>query len=267
MPAPISTERISVRDPISPSTGSPPALSPTTQIMSMGSNSSIHTPTPTRAMEPLFTPTSMDHSSFGMAPVGSQALFSTSAAAETPTKARLRLSSTSDEIAAHSRRSTGGASNMSHQYMNLGPRHTGMGLQIPVSAAPTVPSSPATSHERVMSWMQRQALSPSHSSSSLNNMVFNSAAGSPRQDWVLGSPQMAMANLNGLPAWDRPVAQPQGSSASIWAPRPTSGFTGRDVSNVPRSASRSHVGEEPTFSFVQERKMSDPGMQEVRCSC
>lgn len=264
MPTPISTGRMSAGDPISPSTGSPPALSPTTQIMSMGSNSSIHTPTPTRVMEPLFTPTLIDHSSFGMTPMGSQSLFANPMAADTPTNARHRLSNKSDDFTAHSRRSTGGTSNMGkHHYMNLAPRHNGMVMQMPISAAPPVPSSPATSHERVMSWMQRQALSPSHSSSSLNNMAFGLATGSPRQDWVLGSPQVAMSNLNGLPAWDRPVSQPQpqGSGASMWAPRPAAVFTGRDVSNVPKRCSPVRVVEETNLLFVQERKPSDPGME------
>ncbi|KAG8739701.1 hypothetical protein FRC10_005262 [Ceratobasidium sp. 414] len=224
----------------SPSSITPPALSPTTQIMSMGSNSSIRTPTPARVAEPLFTPTS---TSFDRV-----SLFD----AETPTKARLRLSTELDELVPHSqsRKSTVGAS---QTLMNLAPRHVALALQSS-GAVPSGPASPTISHQRVLSWMERQGLSSVQPSIVGSNSLFGgnvAPAPAPRQDWVFGSPRMSMPPLNTLPAWDRvvPPSQPQpqpqlqGMSASMWAPRPpvlpTAGFPGRD-----------------------ERKMSEPTLNE-----
>ncbi|KAG9083367.1 hypothetical protein FRC06_004565, partial [Ceratobasidium sp. 370] len=212
----------------SPTSITPPTLSPTTQIMSMGSNSPIHTPTPARAAEPLFPPTStsFDHVS----------LFN-----ETPTKARLHLSTGSDELVSHShvRKNTGRAS---QTLVNLAPRHVALALQSS-GAAPSSPVSPATSHQRVLSWMQRQGLTSTQSSALVNNSSFGgnvAPAPAPIQDWVFDSPRMNMPPLNAPPAWDRAVPPPsqpqprlQGMSASMWAPRPTAvpsaGFPGRDA--------------------------------------
>ncbi|KAG9086257.1 hypothetical protein FS749_003771 [Ceratobasidium sp. UAMH 11750] len=224
-PAPILVDH-------SPTSITPPALSPTTQIMSMGSNSSIHTPAPGRVAEP-FTPLSASFDLFN---------------ADTPTKARLGLSTESDELVLplHSRKSTGGA-------VNLAPRHVALALQSP-GVVPTGPASPTTSHQRVLSWMQRQGLS-SQPATGVGSPLSGgnvAPAPTPRQDWVFSSPQMGVQPLSALPAWDRavppssqslppPQPQLQGTNASVWAPRPTV---------------------VPTAQGFPERKMSEPALNE-----
>ncbi|KAG8793438.1 hypothetical protein FRC12_002734 [Ceratobasidium sp. 428] len=231
VPAPIIVDR-------SPQSISPPTLSPTTQITSMGSTSSVHTPTPARiAPEPLFTPTSItfDHAS----------LLDFKSPVETPTKARLRLATELDEIMplSHSRKSTGGAS---QTFANLAPRHAALALQSN-GIVNSVPASPTNSHQRVLSWMQHQGLSPAQANGSFPPAMVPLPGPTPRQDWVFGSPQMTTAPLNALPAWDRVVPPPQvqpqlqGSITSMWAPRPAVA---------------------PNVGLVQDRRMSEPTLNE-----
>ncbi|CAE6388170.1 unnamed protein product, partial [Rhizoctonia solani] len=187
--------------PISPST--PPTLSPTTQILSLGSNSTIHTPTPTRVIEPaLFTPKL------------SEPLFSS--VADTPTARRVSMSSASDEVlipAPLARRNT---------VTNIPPRMTTMGGPVPHS------------HERVMSWMQRQNLVSAQSSPALAS--FNLVP--PRQDWLplAASPQVPTAGTNAqaLPAWNahRPIGTGMWNSQSQPIARPSAGFPDRKVPEV-----------------------------------
>ncbi|CAE6534312.1 unnamed protein product [Rhizoctonia solani] len=195
--------------PASPST--PPTLSPTTQILSLGSNSTIHTPTPTRVVEPsLFTPKHSDRPLFS--PVN-----------DTPTARRVSMSTASDEIlipAPHSRRNTA---------TNIPPRMATMGGPVPHS------------HERVMSWMQRQSLASAQSSPALASLTQMP----PKQDWLplAGSPQVPMAgtNLPALPGWNVPRAVGAGMWNAQSQPqpqplaRPNAGFTGRDDRKVPEA--------------------------------
>ncbi|CAE6477472.1 unnamed protein product [Rhizoctonia solani] len=183
----------------------PPMLSPTTQIMSLGSSSTIHTPTPTRVIEPsLFTPKL------------SEPLFSS--VMDTPTARRISMSSASDEVlipAPHARRTTA---------TNMPPRMAPMGGPVPHS------------HERVMSWMQRQNLASTHNSPALAS--FGQVPS--RQDWLplTGPPQapMAATNLPALPGWNapRPVGTGMWNAQSQPIARPSAGFSGRDPVNFLR---------------------------------
>ncbi|KAJ1302852.1 hypothetical protein OPQ81_003154 [Rhizoctonia solani] len=198
--------RVTPGEPGSPST--PPMLSPTTQILSLESNSTIHTPTPTRVVEPsLFTPKLSDNPA--------QILFSS--VTDTPTDRRVSMSSASDEVlipGPRSRRNTP---------MNVPPRLTSMGGPAPHS------------HERVMSWMQRQSMASAQSSPALGS--FNQVPS--KQDWLPlpGSRQVPVAgnSLPALPGWNTPRPVPVG----MWnaPPRPlrsTSGCTGREPVNFLR---------------------------------
>ncbi|EUC56589.1 meiotic coiled-coil protein, putative [Rhizoctonia solani AG-3 Rhs1AP] len=185
----------------SPST--PPTLSPTTQILSLGSSSTIHTPTPTRVIEPsLFTPKL------------SEPLFSS--VMDTPTARRISMSSASDEVlipAPHARRITA---------TNMPPRMAPMGGPVPHS------------HERVMSWMQRQNLASTQSSPALASFSQMPS----RQDWLplTGPPQAPMAGTHptSLPGWNapRPVGTGMWNAQSQPISRPSAGFTGRDDRKV-----------------------------------
>ncbi|KAF8713673.1 Pumilio-family RNA binding repeat, partial [Rhizoctonia solani] len=188
--------------PASPST--PPTLSPTTQIMSLGSNSTIHTPTPTRVIEPpLFSSTFTDPPS--------HTLFSS--ITDTPTARRISMSSASDEVfvsGPQARRNT---------TTSRPPRMTTIGGPVPHS------------HERVMSWMQRQNLVSTQNSPALAS--FSQLP--PRQDWVpiTGPAPMPVAATNPPTShgWNIPRAVGAGAwNAQSQPPqsRQTVGFTGRD---------------------------------------
>ncbi|KAH7339047.1 armadillo-type protein [Rhizoctonia solani] len=203
-PSPRPTPDTPGDSPTSPST--PPMLSPTTQIMSLGSNSTIHTPTPTRVMEPsLFTPKLSD--------AMSQPLFSS--LMDTPTARRVSMSNASDEvlIPVHSRRNT--ATNV-----NVPPRMATIGGSVPHS------------HERVMSWMQRQSLSSAQSSPALQS--FSQVP--PRSDWLplAGSAQVPMTGTNPVPGWSapRPVGTGMWHAQSQPLARPSAGFNGREDRKV-----------------------------------
>ncbi|KAG8721535.1 hypothetical protein FRC09_007738 [Ceratobasidium sp. 395] len=96
----------------------------------------------------------------------------------------------------------------SQTFANLAPRHTTLALQSN-GVVNSVPASPTNSHQRVLSWMQRQGLSPVQANGSFPPAMAPLAGPTPRQDWVFGSPQMATAPLYALPAWDRAVPPPQ----------------------------------------------------------
>ncbi|KDN39351.1 hypothetical protein RSAG8_08868, partial [Rhizoctonia solani AG-8 WAC10335] len=127
------------------------------------------------------------------------------------------MSSASDEVlitAPHSRRITA---------INVPPRMATMGGPVPHS------------HERVMSWMQRQSLASAQSSPAL--APFGQMPS--RQDWLplAGSPQVPIpgANLPALPGWNapRPVGAGMWNAQSQPIPRPSGGFTGREDRKVP----------------------------------
>ncbi|QRV95096.1 Pumilio-family RNA binding repeat [Ceratobasidium sp. AG-Ba] len=228
-----------IRVDYSPSSITPPTLSPTTQIMSMESTSSVHTPTPARTAESLFTPNSVnfDPSLFDM---------------DTPTKQRPRFPTASDEIVfpspnPHSRKSTSGGSGPIGSFGNMAPRHAA--LSIPSTSSISHVPSPVTSHERVMSWMQRQGLTLAQAQLIASTPPPISAT-TPRQDWVFNSPQMSASVLNPVQVWDRPTppqapAQPRplGLSASMWAPRPS-----QPQSSVPIGRELGRTASEPTLN-------------------
>ncbi|CAE6369887.1 unnamed protein product [Rhizoctonia solani] len=210
-PSPRPSTAIHGDTPASPST--PPTLSPTTQIMSLGSGSTIHTPTPTRVIEPsLFASTLTDTSS--------QPIFSS--VTDTPTARRISMSSASDEVLLP------GPQARRNVATNLPPRMATIDVPVPHS------------HERVMSWMQRQNLASTQSSPALAS--FSQLP--PRQDWlpVAGSSPMPVAGTNpqALPGWN----VPRTVGAGMWNPqsqsqplvRPTVGFTGRDDRKITEAA-------------------------------